>query len=571
MQVQKYFKEILKVKGNKAKIIPSRYKVWWGGRGGGKSEGIARILLFLMLNSNSFSIVACRESDVSVRDNIMPMMQSLINENNLNEYFKCTNNGIECVSGSQLYYLGLFNNYDKIKGMNHVNIFWYDEASTLSDNAWLKLVPSIRKKSSEIWLTFNPENEEDVVYKTFIANTPPEGSYVRKVSYFDNEFFPDVLEYERKEALKRDPLLYSHIWEGELLTGAEDSYWKATQLKKMTIVETLKYERIVIGVDPATTHKEFSNEYGVVAVGEKNGKYYVLEDASSVYTPSSFAEAVDYLYKKHNADACVVETNAGGDFIKSTLLTQNPFINVLEVRAKQQKALRALPVSNLSYQGQVFFNGDDFKKIKGQMMRMTSRGYQGKSGESPDRLEAMIWAIYELAGLQDGDTIDTVFSRHSIPIFEEDEKTQKHTLNYLHLFEHGACFIGMDIAVQNNDISTIIKEIDFIEVSNIQEKAISKEKLFIINTNKGASFFSQLKEVKSDVFLGSEDFNRNISLDELVITTLPKFQGRNVFCYNIDIQENLLYSIRKYKVGKKDNMEVLISLLYSICDIWRIK
>ena len=89
-----------------------------------------------------------------------------------------------------------------------------EEAEKVSNNSWEVLIPTIRKEGSEIIISFNPKNPTDPTYERFVAR-PDEDMLVRKVSWRDNPFFPDVLEKERLRLKSADPLAYNHIWEGE--------------------------------------------------------------------------------------------------------------------------------------------------------------------------------------------------------------------------------------------------------------------------------------------------------------------------------------------------------------------
>lgn len=105
-------------------------------------------------------------------------------------------------------------NISEIKGLHGIKRVWAEEAENFSDRSWEVLIPTIREPNSEIWVSFNTKNINDPTYQRFIVNTPPD-SVVKKVSWRDNPFFPDVLKKEMESLKLTDPEAYLHVWEGE--------------------------------------------------------------------------------------------------------------------------------------------------------------------------------------------------------------------------------------------------------------------------------------------------------------------------------------------------------------------
>ena len=158
-------------------------------------------------------------------------------------------------------------------------------------------------------------------------------------------------------------------------------------------------ERIVIGVDPAVTSASSSDLTGIVAAGiaknQKTGEmeYYVLEDRSLRATPNEWAQAVIDLYMDYDADRVVGEVNNGGDLIESLLRRFDPTVSFMAVRATRGKILRAEPIAALYERGLVHHVGD-FPQLEDEMC-----SFVGADGEkSPDRLDALVWALTELSG-----------------------------------------------------------------------------------------------------------------------------------------------------------------------------
>jgi len=155
-----------------------------------------------------------------------------------------------------------------------------------------------------------------------------------------------------------------------------------------------RLSRVVIGVDPAITHHEKSDETGIIVAGVGvDENFYILEDLSGRYRPNEWAEKVIEAYDRYGADRVVAEVNQGGDMVENTLRMVDARISYKGVRATKGKILRAEPISALYEKGRVFHRCC-FQKLEDQMCRFTG---EREAGESPDRLDALVWALTELA------------------------------------------------------------------------------------------------------------------------------------------------------------------------------
>jgi hypothetical protein len=149
--------------------------------------------------------------------------------------------------------------------------------------------------------------------------------------------------------------------------------------------------RVVVAIDPAVTANATSDETGIVAAGiASNGEYYILDDKSIRTTPDAWARVAVKLYHKHKADKIVAETNNGGDMVILLLKQVDASIATKKVTATRGKQLRAEPISSLYEQGRVHHVGY-FSDLETQMCEWTPQ-----SSESPDRLDALVWALTEL-------------------------------------------------------------------------------------------------------------------------------------------------------------------------------
>jgi phage terminase large subunit len=127
-------------------------------------------------------------------------------------------------NGSSFSFAGLATNtVESIKSFEGCDIVWVEEAQTVSKKSWDILIPTIRKPDSEIWVSFNPALDTDDTYQRFVINPPPECSVV-KVNYYDNPWFPEVLENERLHSENTNPD-YKNIWLGECKAAVDGAIY----------------------------------------------------------------------------------------------------------------------------------------------------------------------------------------------------------------------------------------------------------------------------------------------------------------------------------------------------------
>lgn len=194
---------------------PRRYKVMHGGRGGGKSHGVAQVLLDLGARM-PLRILCAREIQKSMRDSVHRLLKDYIVKLGLTAFYEVLDTEIRGANGTLFLFAGLQSHtVDSIKSFEGVDIVWVEEAHAISKKSLDTLVPTIRKEGSEIWMTLNPDMETDEVYQRYIA-TPSPDTWVAKIDWRDNPWFPQVLDDERLKA-QRSMLAedYEHIWEGK--------------------------------------------------------------------------------------------------------------------------------------------------------------------------------------------------------------------------------------------------------------------------------------------------------------------------------------------------------------------
>lgn len=190
----------------------ARYKVYYGGRGAGKSHSAAKALLILGAKSQ-IRVLCAREYQTSIKDSVHKLLCDQIELMNLHGFYEITQSSIRAKNGTEFAFVGLKNNVANVKSYEGVDYCWVEEAQTVSRHSWNTLIPTIRKEGSEIWITFNPELETDETYQRFVVR-PPEQAVVQKINWSDNPWFPEVLALEKDSLKSRDPSAYQTVWEG---------------------------------------------------------------------------------------------------------------------------------------------------------------------------------------------------------------------------------------------------------------------------------------------------------------------------------------------------------------------
>lgn len=217
--------EIPKLTRNFAK--PARTRVFKGGRGSGKTRGLALRSALRVYQLAEMGVegvfLASREHLNSLDESSMEEIKAAIRSVPwLHAYFDLGEKYIRTRNRRISYvFAGLRHNLDSIKSKARIIGNWTDEAESVSEAAWRKLIPTIRAEGdgwvAENWVSYNPESEESATHKRFIAATPDD-CVVTTVNWSDNPWFPSILNAQRLEDQQFRPDVYDHIWEGAFLT-----------------------------------------------------------------------------------------------------------------------------------------------------------------------------------------------------------------------------------------------------------------------------------------------------------------------------------------------------------------
>lgn len=190
--------------------------------------------------------------------------------------------------------------------------------------------------------------------------------------------------------------LYRQEVLGELISERSDSLWKRDDIDRMRLSASPDLHRIVVAVDPPASSHAKSNACGIVACAQsKDGKFVVLADHTQQSAgPEKWAQAAVRLFNELKADLIVAEANQGGDMVRAVLAQASADVPVKLVHASRGKWLRAEPIAYLYAQGRVHHVGA-FAPLEDEMLDFGPDGLSAP-GKSPDRLDALVWALTEL-------------------------------------------------------------------------------------------------------------------------------------------------------------------------------
>ena len=202
----------------------------YGGRGSGKTRSFAKmtaVRAYMWDQAHREGIILCgRQFMNSLADSSLEEIKAAIrSEDWLLPHFDIGEKYIRTASGRISYaFSGLDRNIDSIKSKSRILLGWVDEAEPVTEEAWVKLIPTLREVDSELWVTWNPERKNSATHKRFRESTDPRYK-VAEINWRDNPRFPAVLERQRQRDMRERPDQYAHIWEGDFVSAMEGAYF----------------------------------------------------------------------------------------------------------------------------------------------------------------------------------------------------------------------------------------------------------------------------------------------------------------------------------------------------------
>lgn len=204
----------------------SRYKGAHGGRGSGKSQFFADLMIATAVRRPGFRGLCCREVQKSLKESAKRLLEAKISAHGLGSLFEVQEAQIKTPGGGVIVFAGLQDHTsESIKSYEGFDVAWVEEAQTVSDRSLNLLRPTIRAPGSELWFSWNPRRQVDAVDKMLRGEELPTGAAVVRANWNDNPWFPDELEQERLDCLRQQPDQYAHIWDGDYVTVSEGAYF----------------------------------------------------------------------------------------------------------------------------------------------------------------------------------------------------------------------------------------------------------------------------------------------------------------------------------------------------------
>lgn len=230
-------------------IQPRRGTVVYGGRGSAKSWSIAALLVLLATKSK-VRILCCREVQVSIKDSVHTLLKDTIYRMKLQGIFDITDVAIRCShTGSEFIFKGLKHNINDIRSTEGIDICWVEEAQAVSEESWRALIPTIRKKGSRLFISFNPDLETDATYQRFVVHCPP-GYASLKINYDENPFLSEEVLNEAKYDKEVNPEAYENVWMGNVRKNSDAQVFAGKyEVRDFAIPTRDKVDRFFVGVD----------------------------------------------------------------------------------------------------------------------------------------------------------------------------------------------------------------------------------------------------------------------------------------------------------------------------------
>lgn len=215
-------------------LAPARYKGAHGGRGSGKSHFFAGLLVERCALEKGIRAACVREVQKSLKNSVKLLVEDKIREYGLTG-FEILDSEIRTPGGGIIVFQGMQNHTaDSIKSLEGFDICWVEEAQALSKTSLKLLRPTFRKKGSEMWFGWNPDQPTDPVDALLRGEHPPSNSVVVQANYADNPWLPDELRADLEDDLARDPDEFDHVWGGGYAKNSQARVFRNWKVAEFT-------------------------------------------------------------------------------------------------------------------------------------------------------------------------------------------------------------------------------------------------------------------------------------------------------------------------------------------------
>lgn len=413
-----------------------KFTMAYGVSRGGKSFLFILLMITRALKFAKSNHVIIRETYNSIDTTIWPTVMDVIDALHPDYRAKLditlTPRRITFDNGSTIWFMGAQDEEAilKLMGAEFATIF-LNEAREFTYKVYARVLTRLNAKETvvddkgnriklKVYADCNPSVNSNWVYQQWCAGLIP-GT---KEPLFNPDAFA-YLQFDRDANTTVDPEYYAELQnlpyeermsylEGEWRDEVVGALFSREDLNNNREPLPSRFDAVIVGNDPAMTNTPKSDETGIIAVGAVNTEMpdgtirrdlYPIADVSGRYHPNDWARKTVELARAHNADAVIIETTQGGDSNANNLRNFDSRINILTVNPGrgQGKNIRAIPIGSHMKAGGIHFPHDStiFKELEEQLYAMTG-DYDRKSGKSPDRLDAFVYACAELLSWDGG-------------------------------------------------------------------------------------------------------------------------------------------------------------------------
>lgn len=390
----------------------SRYVLLFGGSRSGKTFILVYSLLVRALRAPGSRHAILRFRGNAVRQAVwldtLPKVVALAFPG-LRYKENATDGFITLPNGSEIWFCGLDSDdrVEKILGKEFATVY-FNECSEISFDAVSTALTRLAQRTKLVnraWFDCNPSGKSHWSYQLFVAKVDP---LTRQPLAFPDNYAAMMMNPAGNRANLPDGYLEETLaglpekqrkrfLEGIFQEEMDGALWSPELLARSRSHALPELERVVVGVDPAVSAGANADLTGIVTAGRgRDGNFYVLDDASRRARPTEWGQTVIDRYTRFHCDRVIGEVNNGGELIESLLRSLSPNISYKAVRASRGKTARAEPVAALYERGKVFHHGE-FRELEEEMC-----SFVPGAPKSPDRLDALVWALTELADTPSG-------------------------------------------------------------------------------------------------------------------------------------------------------------------------
>ncbi len=383
---------------------PSRYVLLFGGSRSGKTFILVYAILVRALRAAGSRHAILRLHGNSVRQSVLldtlPKVAKLafpglkFKESRQDQFVRLPNH-------SEIWFAGADGEerVDKILGKEFATIY-FNECSEIGYEAVNTVLTRLAQRTAlrnRAYFDCNPAGKSHWSYKLFVEKRDPVSGLA--LPFPQNYASMQLNPAENRENLPEGYLEETlaglserqrlRFLEGRWLDDFAGALWTQEMIERDRVeAPPEEFERIIVGVDPAVSSGRDADETGIVTVARgRNRHFYVLSDASMTGRPTEWAGRAVAEYHRFHADRIAGEVNNGGDLIETVLRSIDADVSFRAVRAMRGKIERAEPVAALYEQRRVHHLGR-FPELEEQMTT-----FRPESGDSPDRLDALVWAV----------------------------------------------------------------------------------------------------------------------------------------------------------------------------------